>query len=368
MGAIGGLLGVSGGVNGTGIGGPTTKLDDPTGSQNLEATYNQLQGVANGTGPNPAMAQYNQNVQNLAKQQAGAISSIQGISPALAARMASQQGSGAMQNAAAAGANTQAEQQLGAMGQMGQVGNSQAQIAEGLQQNANSVNGQLANTSMQGQQGVTGGILQGVGAALGLADGGMVPRFAGGGSADPFSFGSPQSHLGNFMSASAPPMQAMTGPSALQSGMSGLITGIGKAIKGTPGTPAGPDTSAIGDYAPGGNDIYSSPNMGASMMNMHSGMGAGHYLDSFPAQFSSSLMAQPTGMLAKGGSVGSKLKSGGKVPGKPKFAGNNYANDVVSAKLSPGEVVIPNNVMQSKDPVRGAAEFVRAIMAKRGRK
>lgn len=73
--------------------------------------------------------------------------------------------------------------------------------------------------------------------------------------------------------------------------------------------------------------------------------------------------------MAVGGSVGSKLKSGGKVPGKPAVGGatNSYANDTISAKLSPGEIVIPRSVVMGKDPIKGAAAFVAATMAKSGR-
>jgi len=77
-GSIGGIFGVNGGASGTGFGGPTANPADPTGNANLANSYNQLQQVAQGNGPNPAMAQYNQNIQNQAKQQAGAISSVQG--------------------------------------------------------------------------------------------------------------------------------------------------------------------------------------------------------------------------------------------------------------------------------------------------
>ncbi len=76
-------------------------------------------------------------------------------------------------------------------------------------------------------------------------------------------------------------------------------------------------------------------------------------------------MVNGTQSYSSGGDVGSKLKSGGHVPGKPKVAGNSYKNDTVKALLSPGEVVIPNNVMQSSDPVGNAAKFVSAVMAKK---
>ena len=36
------------------------------------------------------------------------------------------------------------------------------------------------------------------------------------------------------------------------------------------------------------------------------------------------------------------------------------------AVLSPGEVVIPRSVMNSKDPVKGAADFVRQLLKDKG--
>jgi hypothetical protein len=66
--------------------------------------------------------------------------------------------------------------------------------------------------------------------------------------------------------------------------------------------------------------------------------------------------------------VGSKLKSGGKVPGKQRVNPgpvNNYANDTVNAKLTPKEIVLPVSVTEGPDPVNDAAKFVAAIMAKK---
>jgi hypothetical protein len=67
--------------------------------------------------------------------------------------------------------------------------------------------------------------------------------------------------------------------------------------------------------------------------------------------------------------VGDRLmNNGGKVPGKAKHKGDDYRNDTVKALLSPGEIVLPNSVTQSKDPVKAAAKFVEAIVAKQGLK
>ena len=57
-------------------------------------------------------------------------------------------------------------------------------------------------------------------------------------------------------------------------------------------------------------------------------------------------------------------KEGGHVPGTPKVPGNDIRNDTEHALLSPGEVVIPNSVMQSRDPCEGAAQFVASVLMK----
>ncbi len=58
------------------------------------------------------------------------------------------------------------------------------------------------------------------------------------------------------------------------------------------------------------------------------------------------------------------LKTGERIPGKPKFKGNNYANDIVPKTLESGGIVIPNSVMQSKNPHFAAMKFVHATIAK----
>lgn len=68
--------------------------------------------------------------------------------------------------------------------------------------------------------------------------------------------------------------------------------------------------------------------------------------------------------------IGGKLKPGGKVPGKPAVKGavNSYKNDDIAARLSPGEIVLPREVTQSKNAPAMAAAFVRKIQAKKGLK
>jgi hypothetical protein len=390
QGAIGGMLGVNGGANGTGYGGPSVLPSDPTGMTDLATTFSSLKGVADGTGPDPAMAQYNQNVQNNAKQQSGAISSIQGISPALAARMASQQGSAALQNSAAQGASTQAQQQLGAMGQMAGVAGSQAQIAAGMQQNSNNINGSLAQTNMQGQQGMIGGVMSGFGATssmggamAAMARGGEVKRFADGGDTSDGPMSSFAQFLkGNATSVSSPSVAPMATPAAI-SGFSQGMGGYGAQKNGGGAKPA-PQQQPMQNQGQGPTQ-QASDNMGAGIpyaqpMQMQPESTAIPYSQpTFSADFANGgsvpamvspgeqyLAPKDVKQVAKGKSP---LSVGQRIPGTPRVAGNSYANDTVPKTLQAGGIVIPNNIMQSKDPARGAADFVNQVLAKRkGRK
>jgi hypothetical protein len=69
------------------------------------------------------------------------------------------------------------------------------------------------------------------------------------------------------------------------------------------------------------------------------------------------------GLAAQGGGV-----SAGSPAQAATIQGNSYTNDKIPAVLSEGEVVIPRSIMMGKDPVRGAADFVAKILAKKGRK
>lgn len=426
MGAIGGLLGVSGGAGGSGFGGPggssqgVSPIVNPTsqsqinsaygganssmqaqqallqaiqgqnGLANQSNSYNQLQGIANGTGPNPAQAQYQQNIQGLAQQQAGALASTKGISPALQARLISQQGSSAMQSAAGQGAANLATQQLGAINsaagiagtqasnQIGQTNaNTQAQQAEqqallgaqasansanaGLQGNINSTNAGLAQTQMQGGQNLIGGVLNGVGSIL--ANGGEVaqaPTIFLGENGAPAS--GPQSKFGQFLksASSAGSISQQNQASnntqmpALEKGASSFSAGIGRLLKGSPQSNA-QDFASQGPMA--GPDVASA---GDTMMAANGGK-----VKALVSPGEHRLPAKEVKEVARGKNP---LSVGETFPGKPKVPGNSYANDVIPKKLNAGDIIIPNSIMQSKDPANGAARFVQTILAKRGAK
>lgn len=183
-------------------------LKQQNGLQNQSDVYNQLQGVANGTGPNPAQAMLNQATAANTANQAAMMAGQRGSSanPALIARQAAMQGAANQQNAAGQGATMQAQQSMNALQGMGNLANTQtanqigatgamtsAQQAEqsnllnaiaqqnnakvGMQSNINNVNGQLANTQLQGQQAMIGGAMQGIGGGVSSlmgAEGGEV--------------------------------------------------------------------------------------------------------------------------------------------------------------------------------------------------
>lgn len=271
---VGSMLGMGGGQAGTGFSGPSAQPTDPRGMENLQKTYEMLAQVAAGQGPDAAQAQYLANLQNQQRQQASALSSVQGISPALATRLISQQQGGAMQQGAAQAQANKYAQQLGAMQQMGGVAGSQASTAAGLQQSMNAAQAALMEQRMKQQGDVIGGFLTGKSLAT---------------------------------------MKSALGPAAMAEG--GMIEGQSN--------PVGPQ-SRLGQYM--------------------AGMAAGGPVHDYTA----------------GGGV-----QAANAQQKAVHAGDSYANDKVPAMLSEGEVVIPRSVMKGKDPARGAADFVRAVMAKR---
>lgn len=267
--------------------------------QQQQALANQLQGVANGTGPNPAQAALNQSTgQNIAQQaalmagQRGA-----GANAGLIARQIGQQGAGIQQQAAGQSATMQAQQQLAGM--------------QALQQQQQ----QLANLSTN-QVGQQAGALQGYNAAAQGQQGNLLSALGGYNNANVAATGSQ-----NAANAHIAGMNA--------NNQAGLIKGLGSAV----GT-------AIG-LADGG--VVNNPQS---------------YYTNYFNNYAS-------GGVIKGEGYANNLEP---VPGQAKVAGDSSKNDTVPAMLSPGEVIIPKSVMESKDPSNMAAKFIEAVMAKQGMK
>lgn len=422
-----------------------------------QGTAAQYQGIANGTGPNPAQAALNQSTGQNVANQAALMAGQRGASAnvGLLARQAAQQGAATQQQAVGQGATLQAQQQLGALSgltaqqqaigntqqnvaniaaqQIGQQQAQQAQLAAqaaqqvGLQQagtnaaqqaasnitaqqqaqqqalagqtnvlanqqigttaantqaqqaeqsllqnalasqnqqnvnmqgNVNSANAGLANTTMQGQQGLIGGGLQGAASAASMAGktggarGGMVHQYAEGGIATPI--------------INPPPV-----PGAPQ--QQGPLSSFGQFLSGF-GQPKSQNDQDQSSFNMSNNGNPGAASLQKGMGNLVQAAGSKFGKSNIPA---SGIIADNAdlGMAAAKGGVAKKhdFRSGGDVKAKDQKekavkAGNSYSNDKIPAVLSEGEVVIPRSVMQGKDPIRGAADFVAKVMAKQKRK
>lgn len=456
MGAIGGLLGISGGAAGTGFAAPqAANITNPTdatqisnsytgtqsalqqqqsllnalqgqnGIQNQSNVYNQLQGVANGTGPNPAQAQLAQatgaNTANQAALMAGQRGS--GANAGLIARQAAQQGGANQQNAAGQAATLQANQSLNALGQLQNTASNQVanQIAgtgavtgaqTGEQQSllnaqqgfnssqvtnqagVNSANAALAQTSMQGQQALIGGLTNAAGPAAlvaAAAQGGMVKKYATGDlvsadydNHDQVDYGTgatpmqtpatpmaasiaapiapqapkgPQSSFGKFLSG-----RGNTTPTAINYGNPGanaLAAGVSQAMKGlfSPSAPQSPVATQSQETT---SDNYSSPQDPSMLYGAEGGR-----VPALVAPGEIRLRPNQVQQVLKGADptkIGEKIKGKAPVPG----AVNDYKNDVVRKDLYEGDVIVPNKETKSKNPSEASRRFVHALAAKHG--
>jgi len=410
-------------------------LQGQNGIGNQNANYNQLSGIANGTGPNPAQAMLNnqtgQNVANQAALMAGQRGS--GANAGMIARQAAQQGANTQQQAAGQGAALQAQQSLNAINaqtgiaqnQVNQLGqgitgyNNAAQNEQNILQQANTaynnanvnmqngmntVNGQTAAGNAANKQGIIGGLMNSVSSIF--AEGGEVEADLG-----KSEYTNPSE---DSSSSSAPPAAAPAPASSGKDSGGGLGSIIGTvAALLADGGPvkanvSGPQSKFAKALSKQGSSMAASQSGSPYAVNYQAGMQAGQGIGNAigkgaKALFSSSpddsndnaqvpddaIQQYDPNMLkaAEGGKVpalvspgeqylppkdvkkvaegkANPLSTGERIPGKPKFKGNNYANDTVPKTLEAGGIVIPNKVMQSKNPHWEAMKFVHATMAK----
>jgi len=257
-----------------------------------------------GQGPNPAAAQLNNTTgQNIAAQ--GALMAGQrgaGANVGLMARQAANQGAATQQNAVGQNAVLQAQQQLAAQGQL---------------QN-------LAANQINQQSGAVGNLNQ-----YSLANQGQLTGL--------------QANQNSTNEA-----MASTNANNSSKGIGGLFGGIAGAAMGSGLLGSGLQNMVTPQPKYDGGEIESDP-----YQAMHK-VYHGHHFEH-----------KESPKLAKVPKI-DRFKEGGKVPGKPKVDHNDPKNDTVKAVLSPGEIVIPLDVMNSEDPAGNAAKFVAAILAKKG--
>lgn len=301
-------------------------LQGLNGPNNQAQVLAQLQGIANGTGPNPAQTMLNtstgQNVANTAALQAsqrGAASNV-----GLIARQAGQQGATTQQAAVGQGATLQANQSLNALNSMGGIaGQEVAETQAGLAQ------GQNAALTNQGQ-------------VLG-AETNYNTTLAGG-----------QANVNTTNSGIQTTTQNNLVPAA-----TGALGGLGAAAaaNSTPKMPSStnPDSSnfigPVQTEAKGG-EIASGPHGHVA----HFLMAKGGPVPAMVSPGERYLNPREVKEVVEQGA--DPLKLGTKVPGKAKVKGDSLKNDVVKATLEDGGVVLPRHVMAKKN--RDHAElFVR---------
>ena len=374
---------------------------NPQDQQQQQALVAALQSQMAGTGPNPA----NQTLQNAlstnANQTNAQISGARGINPGLALRQGQQNQTNAMQGASGQAAAQTMQQQLNATGQLGnqlntmqqqnlgaQQANQQANLAANqANQQANlsaqsanqqaglasqGINAGISTQNASNTMGLTGGVLGGAGAALGLARGGLIPM-ADGGILPPSSYGSlPQTSIPSTSLGLSGPASAVgqylkgsggSGGDSFQKGATAFGGGLRKALSGPPNAKPSEADIANGQQVAGGPMDAGSMPMADTMVAAHGGR--------VPALVSPGERYLPPSEVKKV-SEGKKspMKAGEKIQGKPKVGGarNSYANDTVPKTLESGGIVLPRSVTQAKDAPAKAAEFVRAVLAKQNLK
>jgi hypothetical protein len=290
-----------------------TQMAGANGVGNQMTAAQGFQSIANGTGPNVAQTALNQNTQQNLNNQATLMASQRGASSNVGqiAREAAQVGAQAQQQAVGQAANLQAQQQQAALSNLATVGGQQV----GQQQLQQQLMGGMAN-QMAGQQ-------------IGQTNANV---------ANQMQYQQQMlAALGQYNATNA--QVGMNSANNSQGFMSNLIGGGLNAMGGIGSMIAKPFMAAGGGQVPGAHPGQPMSRLGQRLM-------------------------------AKGGTAHQNLRSGGVAVAKSSSQkavkrGNSYSNDKIPALLSEGEVVIPRSVMQSADPVRGSAEFVQAVLAKR---
>lgn len=280
-----------------------------------QALANQLQGVAQGNGPNPALAQLAQTTgQNIASQNA-LMAGQRGASanPGMIARQAAMQGGNMNQQAAGQAATLRAQQQL-----------------SGIQalQNQQAMLGNMANTQVGELAAGTGAYTSGTQAEQQQ----LLNAISGQNNAEVQNASQYNQAVGQRQQMG---MKLLGGGlNALGGGMGALLGGGGSTgAQAAEGTKAGMDTN-WGQYLGARGGEVPSSNVGKHLYMYKGGM---------------------------------SMKQGGHVPGQAKVGGDSLKNDNVKALLSPGEIVLPRSVAQHPNAPDMAAKFVAAIKSKKMR-
>lgn len=347
----------------------TNNGDTQAATNNLNSVNTALQQQAQGGGAvNQATQAALTNATNQGIQQAaGVVGSTKGINPALAGRLAGQQAAGATQQAANQAGALTAGNTMAATNQLSQNALSQYGTAEGGLSAANSANAGMATANLQGQQGLIGGALSGVGAAIGLAHGGKIPNYDSGGSVTPLAAApmpaspkaGPQSKVGQFLQGASSGMGSGSA-NPLTAGLSSLGSGIGNLFR--PSAPAAPNStpSELSSGAAMAQSMGADPMTVAGMQGPMLSKGGKVPVMVSPGE--KYIPPSSVEKVAKGKE--SPIKAGKTIPGKEIVKGDSEKNDIVPMKAQAGGMVIPKSVMQSKNKEAAIMNFVKAELSK----
>ncbi len=314
-------------------------LGQTGGIQNQQQVAQLLSQMSQGQGPNPAQNMLNQATGTNVSNQAALMAGQRGASadPGMIARLAAQQGAATQQQAAGQAATLGAQQQIGAAGALGNLAQQQIGNQMGAQQAAtqgnlseqqnllNSIAGvNNANVTMQGNvNNANASMAQAQGNVGAGLLGGLAGGLSGGLSLIP----------GLFKGAAAAPTLQAGNP-----GGSGTMTAAHGGMVENPKLAQVPESDRFND------PLY--PEHMKAMATMY-----------HPERFAQ-------GGMIDGESYANQMKL---VPGKAKVKGDSLKNDIVPAKLSPGELIIPKSVMEAKDPLKEGTKFLAEALKKHGK-
>lgn len=321
-------------------------LQGQFGVQNQQAVMTQLQGIANGTGPNPAKAELAQatgaNVANQAALMAGQRGAASNVG--LIAREAAQQDAAVQQSAAGQGATLQANQSLNAL-------NSEGQIAGQQVGETQTALGQ-ANTAATNNQGQILGAETGYNSAITAGQGNVNSSNITGqgqvlGALRPIVQGAASGAGGQTVNNNLP-------QTSIQPGQTGLNMP-------TMGSQFGSGASAPTLESKGGV-IHKNP----PMTGKHKSHVANFLMSEggkVPAMVSPKEIYLSPEKVKRVLDGADPLKIGDRFQGKAKVKGDSRKNDTIPTTLEEGGVVIPRT--HAKDPDKAALFVHKAVHMKR---
>lgn len=384
-------------------------------TQGLQTQNNltgELQGVINGTGPNPAQTQLNQNTATNVANTGALIASQRGASsnPALAARSAALAGAQTQQTAAGQAATLQAQQQIAAQQQQAALaqqqvsqgqnatsanttaqGNEQATLlgaqggynstVAGAQSAANTTNATTAAQNTKANASMLGSLESGLGSvagALGLAKGGEVTvkhvhYFDDGGDVSASDAYDSIVNAHDADTAAAPVVKPQAGP--LSSGLKAAATAYNpQAASAAPSTDSAPQTPIAGafkgfssGYNPQAHYRGGKIATGPYKSHVANFMASGGQTQKVPAMVSAGETYLNPKQVQQVIGGADPRHVGTHIEGKATVKGDSLKNDTIPMDLDAGGVVIDRETMATHDSKK-MRKFVIKSVAKHMKK